>query len=432
MKPKRILLDLTTSYKWKGKNAVGIVRTEREIAVRLLKNEVLSVVPVLFYDREFRTISREHALRLVGSPPVEVAPAVNPGGHNETSKRILYRIIKGFLPASVVDKLRELRDSGKNIGEDHKTPPEVLGFSRPLEPRYGDLLFISGLGWETFEYGILSAVKKTSELRIATVLYDLIPILFPEMMGEDYKDYFSNYFLEMARVNDIVFCISKCTEKDFIAFCGKKGSKYPQTRVLPLGSNVSTQSDDRELLKAGTLERHREIKFALTVGTFEVRKNYKLLLDAWSDLCANGEFEMDLVIVGRRGWGNDDVIRRLKRSRLYNKRIYWYEVLSDGGLSWLYDGCQVFVYPSLYEGWGLPVVEALIHKRPAIISNRGGVPEAGMGLCTIVDPDNLNEWKLLLSEYACSEKKEKHCEISLPTWDNTARIVSEELNRIMG
>lgn len=430
-RPKRILLDLTTSYRWKGRNAVGIIRTEREIAVRLLMDGILDVVPVLFYDKGFRAISREDAFRLVGSPPAEVAPVFSPVVHNKTIKRTLHHIIKNILPASLVGKLKKIRGTKKKPSENPRISSEVLGFSIPLEPRYGDLLFLSGLGWETFEYGMLSAVKNKFAVRIATVLYDLIPILFPEMMGENYNDFFSNYFLEMAGVNDLVFCISKCTEKDFMAFCGKNGSAFPRTRLLPLGSNVSAISDDSELQKAGTLERHKEVKFALTVGTFEVRKNYKLLLDAWTDLCANEEFQMDLVIVGRPGWGNDDVIRRLKRSRLYNKRIHWYEVLSDSGLSWLYDECQVFVYPSLYEGWGLPVVEALIHKRPAIISNRGAIPEAGNGLCSIVDPDNLDEWKLRLGEYSHNERTERHCEISFPTWDDTARIVCEELDGIM-
>jgi len=398
--------------------------------MRLLKEEDLVVVPVLFFAGEFHEISWEEALKITANPLIGTVVDLKPNKHSEGIKHVISRMAKWILPKSVVSKINNIRRHQKNTVEKPELPPEIASISHLLKPKKGDILFICGLGWEVFDFGLLSSIKKESDMRIATVIYDLIPVLFPEMMGDDLKDLFSKYFLNMADLNDFVFCISKSTAKDFIDFCTTHSKRAPRTEVIVLGASALAIPNDGEIKVAGTLARHRKIKFALSVGTFEVRKNYKLLLDAWTDLCVDNDFEMDLVIVGMPGWRNDNVIKQLKRSELYNKRIYWYERLSDEGLAWLYDACQVFVYPSLYEGWGLPVVEALIHNRPAIISNRGAVPEAGMGLCTVVDPDNFNEWKRFLREYSLREKEEKHYNITFPSWDDTTKIVARELMNI--
>ena len=86
------------------------------------------------------------------------------------------------------------------------------------------------------------------------------------------------------------------------------------------------------------------------------------------------------------------MIDRLETSALHGQCIFWLRDLGDGAVSWLYERCHVALYPSLYEGWGLPVVEALQHRRPVIASNRGAVPEAGLGIAQIIDPDDLAAW----------------------------------------
>jgi glycosyltransferase involved in cell wall biosynthesis len=423
----RILLDLTTSYKWKNRNAVGIVRTEREIAIRLLKEHTLSVVPVLFFAGEFHEISREEAFAITANPSIEVIIACKPKRNSATIKFIISRIAKKTLPKGLVSRIKNIRRLKKDAIQKPELPSELASISHVLEPQKNDILFTCGLGWEVFNFELLSIIKEKFCIKIVTVIYDLIPVLFPEMMGDDYRKIFLNYFTNMADLNNFVFCISQSTAKDFLDFCTMQGKKAPKTKVIVLGSNALAVADDREIRAAGTFERHKEVKFALSVGTFEIRKNYELLFNAWTDLCTDDKFEMDLVIVGMPGWRNDNVIKQLRCSKLYNRRIFWYERLSDSGLSWLYETCQVFVYPSLYEGWGLPVVEALIHNKPAVISNRGAVPEAGMGLCTVVDPNKYDEWKRVLREYSQREKEKKQYSITFPSWDDTTKIIVGEL-----
>jgi glycosyltransferase involved in cell wall biosynthesis len=163
-------------------------------------------------------------------------------------------------------------------------------------------------------------------------------------------------------------------------------------------------------------------KFALAVGTVEVRKNHRLLLDAWDHLVGDPEFNLDLVIAGARGWLVDDVIERLESSPLYGQHIFWFSDLGDSAISWLYERCHVALYPSLYEGWGLPVVEALQHRRPVIASNRGAVPEAGLCIAHIIDPDDLGAWCEAISAIARSPRTETPL-FQPPSWDEAAEMI---------
>jgi glycosyltransferase involved in cell wall biosynthesis len=123
-----------------------------------------------------------------------------------------------------------------------------------------------------------------------------------------------------------------------------------------------------------------------------------------------------------RGWEADDVIDRLESSPLYAKRIFWLQDLSDGAVSWLYTRCHMALYPSLYEGWGLPVVEALQHRRPVIASNRGAVPEAGLGIAQIIDPDDLTAWCEAVTASDRAPRAETP-QIPLPSWDESAATI---------
>jgi len=162
------------------------------------------------------------------------------------------------------------------------------------------------------------------------------------------------------------------------------------------------------------------------VGTFEIRKNYSLLIDVWHDLVANDQFDLDLVIVGRLGWCVDDVVGKLYGSQLFQTRIFWMQGISDGALSWLYESCHVFLFPSLYEGWGLPVIEALQHGRPVIASNRGAVPEAALGVAHLIDPDDHDAWHGAILTAAKSPRRDINV-WNIPSWDDTAAVMKKQL-----
>ncbi|MCA0012910.1 glycosyltransferase family 4 protein [Mesorhizobium sp. B292B1B] len=479
---KRILFDLSTSYAWRGQHAVGIVRTEREIAARILGDPNLDVVPVIFHGGQLRAISTDQAFDIISSPkpapksittapaepPIEAAVEAaveaslppRPGfakGVHRFAKWVARGVLKGVPQRSREDFRQSLifgREALKKmVVTDRAPPPAVLlpqeplppppsppppqpvhiplDFSLIVHPSKNDVLFLCGLGWDVIDCKRLSEIKVSSGMKIASVMYDLIPVKFPNLAGGNPMDYFYNYFLHMVDLSEHIFCISKCTERDLIEFMEERDRPLGRTSVFYLGANISTAPDGSEIADEPTRERLRKGRYALTVGTFEIRKNYRLLLDIWPDLVKDPEFDLDLVIVGMPGWGNDEIMENLRQSPLLGRRIFWFNKLGDGGLSWLYENCNVFVFPSLYEGWGLPVVEALQHGKPVIVSDQGSSPEAGLEVATIVAIDDRQGWINAIKEASTGRLVASRPK-AIPSWDEAANEARSRLLNVVG
>lgn len=459
----RIFIDVGTSLAWRDRPAVGIVRAEREILARLLDDPNLAVIPVVIHDGTFRAIdpqlARSLAAPIRGAPVEPPAPVVLPPGVIapeaakpslgarligpfgrllRTGARALLRAVPPVAREDVRLALVHLRQAARKILH---PPPALLAasaeggeaavdFSLRIHPGRDDVLFLCGLTWDVIDWQAVDSLRARSGMRVAAVVYDLIPIKMPEVCHTSTNHMFLNCFLHILDNCNLIMCISQCTRADLLAFAAAEGRPRPHTEVIYLGANVPAAPEPAELIRRGVYQRLVQRRFALAVGTFEVRKNYRVLLDVWDELTADPAFDLDLVIVGWRGWRVNDLIRRIESSRLFGGRIVWLENLSDAALSWLYEACHLFVFPSLYEGWGLPVTEALQHGRPVIASNRGATPEAGFGVATILDPDNLPAWRDAIREAALAPRRSVPVP-AMPSWDDTAAAVTRALLGVM-
>jgi len=172
----------------------------------------------------------------------------------------------------------------------------------------------------------------------------------------------------------VLLCISHATEHDLIA---RHRAATGRTVVTPLAADpiFGAGRDDRdEVLRRLGVER----PFVLAAGTLEPRKNLVRLIDAWGLLDPP---EHELVIVGPSGWEFDEILRSARAART---RVTGY--VSDMDLAALYAMCDVFCYPSLYEGFGLPVLEAMTAGAPVVTSNVSSLPEVAGDAAILVDP----------------------------------------------
>ncbi|MCJ7737709.1 MAG: glycosyltransferase family 4 protein, partial [Anaerolineae bacterium] len=146
--------------------------------------------------------------------------------------------------------------------------------------------------------------------------------------------------------------------------------------------------------------------FILTVGTIEPRKNLPRLLDAVAQLHDRG-LEIPLVIAGKAGWRSETVLNRLKRLQAEHI-VYRIGFVDDTDLPGLYRAATLFVYPSLYEGFGLPVLEAMASGVPVITSNTSSLPEVAGDAAVLIDPTNTDEiaaamYRILMNEDTIAE-----------------------------
>jgi glycosyltransferase involved in cell wall biosynthesis len=133
--------------------------------------------------------------------------------------------------------------------------------------------------------------------------------------------------------------------------------------------------------------------YVLLVSTIEARKNHHLMFRVWRRLLEElpPEVVPTLVFAGRVGWLVDDLMRQIANADHLDGKLVIVEDPNDAELAALYQGCLFTVFPSLYEGWGLPVTESLAFGKPCLIADRTSLPEAGGDLVRRFDPDNLND-----------------------------------------
>lgn len=146
--------------------------------------------------------------------------------------------------------------------------------------------------------------------------------------------------------------------------------------------------------------------FVFAVGTIEPRKNYPMLIEAFETvLNARPEIRLQLVIAGAHGWKSDEVITRIERSPA-RQQIILTGYLTDVHLRALYSSCTVAVYPSQYEGFGLPPLEAMACGAPVISSNIPSVAETVGSAARLVDPFDAEAWAKTIIEL-CGDYKER-------------------------
>jgi glycosyltransferase involved in cell wall biosynthesis len=173
--------------------------------------------------------------------------------------------------------------------------------------------------------------------------------------------------------------------------------------------------------------------YVLAAGTLEPRKNLERLLDAWAQLAPALRDAHELVLVGPAGWEADSI---LGRARGAGVRITGY--VPDEELAALYGGCELFCYPSLYEGFGLPVLEAMRAGAPVITSNVSSLPEVAGDAAVMVDPLSVDAIgsaiaRLLVDpDERARLRNAGRARAAAFSWERTASELRDVLRRIGG
>jgi len=216
-----------------------------------------------------------------------------------------------------------------------------------------------------------------SKARVVYTLYDLSFLDHPEFTSEENRWQCFNGVFDAALRADLIIAISEYSRQRFLQIF----PHFPEerTRTIYLGSRFNNSSEEK------TVSGLTPNNFWLSVGTLEPRKNLRKTLSAYKQYIDLHYDRKTLVLAGGQGWLEDDIDQFIANIGLskYIKRLGY---VDDATLTWLYKNCWAFIYPSVYEGFGLPVLEAMSLGAPVITSNTTSLPEVGGDAVLYVDP----------------------------------------------
>ena len=237
--------------------------------------------------------------------------------------------------------------------------------------------------------GEIPSGLRAKNIKSVVTIHDLIFMRFPNLYSFfDRKIHFYK-FKKAAQESDIIIAISEQTKKDIIEFLKIEPSKI---KVIYQGCHAAFKEDfskeeRNEVIRKFNLPEN----FILNVGTIETRKNILLAVKAIKNI------DTCLVIVGQETPYASEVKNFIKDNNLEHKVIFL-KGLTISELAILYRLAKIFVYPSLYEGFGIPIIEALYSKTPVITTIGGVFPEAGGPNSIYVDPTDVMQMQEAITQ----------------------------------
>jgi len=230
---------------------------------------------------------------------------------------------------------------------------------------------------------------------------------------------------------------SEATQSDLELLLGVPRDKV--TVAYPAGSGDVARVYDDSLVRAAQQRHGLAGPYLIAVGTLHPRKNLELLVDAFGDLCAGPDIsaELGLVLAGKPGWLWEPLLARI-RQRGLEGRVVCTGYLDAAELSALLTGAVAMVMPSLYEGFGLPVLEAMACGVPVISSNASSLPEVGGDAALYVDPHDREGWRRAMARIITDPElrgdlvRKGHQRLSLFSWERCAATVLSVLESVGG
>ena len=272
-------------------------------------------------------------------------------------------------------------------------------------------------------------------------IHDLSFLRFPE-----YFSFRKNFWHKMINVKklvkkfDKIIAVSENTKNDIVELCGVKPEKI---KVIYSGIESEFKELNSKALELSSLNFVKEKyklpeKFILFLGTVEPRKNIEGLISAYNKFRArHDEFKnYKLIIAGGKGWKSEDILNEWKKSK-YKDDVKFLGYVDKKDKVYLYNLASLFVYPSFYEGFGFPPLEAMACGTPIIISFTSSLPEIVGSAGIMVDPHNITDMASAIEQVLSNDELrnnliEKGMEKAKAfSWENTAREYLEVFKNLI-
>jgi len=296
---------------------------------------------------------------------------------------------KRLLSLSSFSSLRSLKWLvSKNVRLKRFARKLIMFSSRLWVPKYD-------LYWEP-NFIPLQSIKSD---KVITSIHDFSFLLYKEFHPKERIDYFEKYFFSNIYKSDMIICFSEFTKQEVL-----KRVDLPEEKIKVIYHGL-----DHDLFRVYTdCKTNLDLpeKFIFCVGSIEPRKNLLGLLQAFNSLDVTIKEEYHLVLAGFKGWKNEEIMNMIKVNQ---ENIHYLGYISDQELAKVYNLATLFVYPSFYEGFGLPVLEAMACGTPVVTSHVSSIPEVGgdaVVYCDPHEPEDIRKKMLkVLSDHDLQQEK---------------------------
>ncbi len=303
--------------------------------------------------------------------------------------RLSDRCLSAFMTAYEVTGEGAFESRRKLIAE-HVAKAELV---RPIS---GDIVVSTGTIYRRTDLLRIDARLKRRGVRLGAYIHDFIPLTHPEFCARHETHSFAVTMADALLHYDFALTVSQHVEGELHRLLSQAGYPALPTKVVPEAHSLDTPRAEGEDHWTPTIASLQDSEFVLCVGTICARKNQALLLQIWTLLVQEDVNPPILVLVGRRGHNISDVVSVLSATGNLGGKVILLEGLVDEELETLYRNCLFTMFPSLVEGWGLPVGESLGYGKVCISSNSSSLPEVGGSFVLYIDPYNAREAKNLV------------------------------------
>ncbi len=264
-------------------------------------------------------------------------------------------------------------------------------------------------------------------------IHDLITLLYPSLCKRSNALYYRLFLYQSAKKAQRIIVHSEKTKEDLINYLGIDGDKIAV--IYPGISKGFKILRNAQLLKRIRRKYLLPEEFILFVGNLEPKKNVVRLIRAFLKLRKEKSIKHSLVIVGRKGWKHKDIFGAVKGSP-YGKEVIFTGYVPDEDLPAIYNLAGLFVFPSIYEGFGLPPLEAMACGLPVITSNAGSLPEVVQDAGIMVSPNNTDELAEVMLQVLMNRNLREGLitkslrRAKLFSWEKTARATLEVYEQV--
>jgi len=308
----------------------------------------------------------------------------------------------------------------------------VASHAEVIKPNENDLFVLPDAYWTRRGVWQAAAAARENGATIATIIYDLIPLTHPQYVGVKRMEGFRKYLHHAIENSDLLLTISQTVEIEIKQYIQKNFSQFARVpsaiRHLTLGAELKlvegeVRSSVSDLFKTEITGTDPKNPY-LMVATFDPRKNHHYLLDSF-DLLWKTRSDLRLCLIGRVGSLCDDVVQRIRNHPAYGKQLFALHDVKDAELQHCYQSCRGVIFPSIVEGFGLPIVESLWFGKKTFASDTPIHREVGRSDCVYFDlndpmslVDAIEKWELVADQVAGQLPTRKPT-----TWEECSRAL---------